>query len=266
MSNLEASGDNTSLANSNNIIDLTDDGGITKEILRKGSGELAKPGYKVAVNYVGRLEDGTIFDSSQNKGKPFTVTLGSDDDDFAYIWQLAIATMQVGELSRFTCSPDYGYGEEGLATFGIPPNAKLIFEVEMLSQEVDQMSRLPIQERLARGNALKEEGNALYRKAEYEAALEKYKAAFDHYTYVWGLSETQKRHLREAKLPCLLNLSQCYLKLGRHRECIDKCTEVILELVVDYCALIHLLIQWMCVCVRVFLMLLHRLWSLIKAM
>jgi len=79
------------------------------------------------VHYVGRLEDGTQFDSSRDK--PFEFKLGQGS--VIKGWDEGVKTMKKGEIAKFTIKPAYGYGET--ATGNIPPNSTLIFEVELLS-------------------------------------------------------------------------------------------------------------------------------------
>lgn len=118
--------------------DLTNDGGVLKEILREGEGE-EKPskGDKVSVHYVGTLLDGTVFDSSRERDDFFTFNLGKGQVIKA--WDLGVATMKKGELARLTCRSEYAYGEAGSPP-KIPPNATLVFEVELFSWEGEDIS------------------------------------------------------------------------------------------------------------------------------
>lgn len=114
------------------------DGGVIKQILRAGEGnESPVPGDKVSVHYVGTLEDETQFDSSRDKGEQFEFDLGKGSVIKA--WDLGIATMKKGELAKFTCKPKYAYGEAG-ALPKIPPNATLIFEVELFGWKGEDLS------------------------------------------------------------------------------------------------------------------------------
>ena len=104
--------------------------GVKYEILKEGNGPSPKAGDSVTVNYTGWLEDGTKFDSSIDRKKPFSFRLGVGQ--VIQGWDDGIATMKVGGKSRFTIPPDLAYGSQGIAGV-IPPNAVLIFEVELLS-------------------------------------------------------------------------------------------------------------------------------------
>ncbi|KAG7673991.1 hypothetical protein Ndes2526B_g02530 [Nannochloris sp. 'desiccata'] len=107
------------------------DGGVIKEIIKAGSGfETPEKGDKVNVHYVGTLEDGSEFDSSRGRGDPFSFTLGQGQ--VIKGWDLGVATMRKGELSKLYIKSDYGYGASGSPP-KIPGGATLIFEVELLS-------------------------------------------------------------------------------------------------------------------------------------
>lgn len=107
---------------------LTADGGIVKNILREGSGETIPAGMTASVHYVGKLLNGKEFDSSRGRGQPFTFVVGQRQVILG--WDKGVATMKKGELCTLTCAPDYAYGSSGVGP--IPPNATLVFEVELL--------------------------------------------------------------------------------------------------------------------------------------
>lgn len=105
------------------------DGGVLKVLKREGTGtELPMTGDKVFVHYVGTLLDGTHFDSSRDRGEKFSFELGKGQVIKA--WDIGVATMKVGELCQLICKPEYAYGSAGSPP-KIPPNATLMFEVEL---------------------------------------------------------------------------------------------------------------------------------------
>ncbi|XP_023215754.1 peptidyl-prolyl cis-trans isomerase FKBP4-like [Centruroides sculpturatus] len=111
-------------------IDITpsQDGGVLKKIIREGTGEESpSTGEKVFAHYVGKLLDGTVFDSSKERGL-FEFTLGKGSVIKA--WDIGIATMKKGEIALLTCKPEYAYGKAGSPP-KIPPDATLIFEIEL---------------------------------------------------------------------------------------------------------------------------------------
>mmetsp|Transcript_145378 Transcript_145378/g.279022 ORF Transcript_145378/g.279022 Transcript_145378/m.279022 type:complete len:679 (-) Transcript_145378:39-2075(-) len=107
--------------------------GITKEVVKEAetaNWKNPKTGDEIKVHYVGTLPDGTEFDSSRSRGEPITFVLGKGT--VIKGWDLGIAHMKKGEIAKLTIAPEYAYGEPGQPPT-IPPNATLIFEVEVIS-------------------------------------------------------------------------------------------------------------------------------------
>jgi len=98
-------------------------------ILEPGSGEEAQDGDAVTVHYKGTLEDGSKFDSSIDRGKPFVFTLGAGQ--VIKGWDTGVKGMKVGEKRKLIIPSSLAYGEQGIPG-AIPANATLIFEVELL--------------------------------------------------------------------------------------------------------------------------------------
>ncbi len=99
------------------------------EDLKVGTGAEAKPGQQVSVHYTGWLTDGKKFDSSLDRGQPFKFMLGAGQ--VIQGWDKGVAGMKVGGKRKLTIPPQMGYGERGAGGM-IPPNATLVFEVELL--------------------------------------------------------------------------------------------------------------------------------------
>ena len=107
--------------------------GLVIKDLIEGEGKQAQDFNKVVVNYTGKLEDGSIFDSSLNPGRePFTFTLGVGS--VIKGWDLGVKDMKVGGKRKLTIPPELGYGDRGAGNV-IRPGATLIFEVELLEIE-----------------------------------------------------------------------------------------------------------------------------------
>jgi len=104
--------------------------GVKIEVMKAGSGRAAAKGDSVAVHYAGALTDGKVFDSSIPRGQPLTLTLGSGQ--VIQGWEIGILGMQVGEERRLTIPGNMAYGETGYPGV-IPPNATLIFDVQLVA-------------------------------------------------------------------------------------------------------------------------------------
>jgi FKBP-type peptidyl-prolyl cis-trans isomerase len=100
------------------------------EEIREGTGPMPLPGQIVVTHYTGWLADGTPFDSSKPKGKPFEFTLGQNE--VIRGWEIAVETMRVGGCRRVVLPPQLAYGKAGTPGGPIPPNATLTFEIELL--------------------------------------------------------------------------------------------------------------------------------------
>lgn len=138
----------------------TQDGGVLKEIKQAGTSDESPPsGSSVSVHYVGTLTDGTKFDSSRDRGEKFEFSLGKGNDEPSQVvaaqiynptflvlgnvikaWDLGVATMKRGEVAVLYCKPNYAYGESGSPP-KIPPNATLVFEVELFDWKLEDVSK-----------------------------------------------------------------------------------------------------------------------------
>ncbi|MBE9064530.1 FKBP-type peptidyl-prolyl cis-trans isomerase [cf. Phormidesmis sp. LEGE 11477] len=108
---------------------VTTDSGLQYVVIAEGDGASPQPGNRVFVHYVGTLEDGTKFDSSRDRGKPFNFTVGRGQ--VIKGWDEGVGMMKVGDRRKLIIPPDLGYGARGAGGV-IPPNATLIFDVELL--------------------------------------------------------------------------------------------------------------------------------------
>lgn len=103
--------------------------GLQYEDMNVGSGKMAEPGMNVSVHYTGWLTDGTKFDSSVDRGQPFKFQLGAGQ--VIRGWDEGVKGMRIGGKRKLTIPPDMGYGANGAGGV-IPPNATLVFDVELL--------------------------------------------------------------------------------------------------------------------------------------
>eukprot|EP01105_Mastigella_eilhardi_P019461 TRINITY_DN4579_c0_g1_i2.p1 TRINITY_DN4579_c0_g1~~TRINITY_DN4579_c0_g1_i2.p1 ORF type:complete len:130 (+),score=31.07 TRINITY_DN4579_c0_g1_i2:54-392(+) len=108
--------------------------GFTKQLIKAGSGAKPAKGQTVTVQCTGFGKNNDLnvpFWSTKDAGqKPFTFQIGLGK--VIKGWDEGVMSMQLGEVARLTCTPDYGYGAGGFPAWGIMPNATLIFEIEVL--------------------------------------------------------------------------------------------------------------------------------------
>jgi len=122
-------------------VDITplEDGGVLKEILTPGTGEdTAMAGDKVTVHYVGKLEDGSTFDSSRDRADKFQFNLGKGE--VIRGWDIGVGTMKIGEKANLFIKAEYGYGETGSPP-KIPGGATLVFEVELFEYQGEDLTK-----------------------------------------------------------------------------------------------------------------------------
>ncbi|CAK4616613.1 hypothetical protein LEN26_002024 [Aphanomyces euteiches] len=227
------------------------DGGVLKKIIKEGDSNerFIEEGCPTFIQYVGRLDDGSIFDTTRDlvDGKH----AGGTDDPFEFHvgrgkvidgLDIAVLTMNLGEVARFIIQPEYGYGVQGLAP-KVEPNEVLDYEIELISfgkplpkfpsqaelaesrkrQAEEDRKRLEenppatVDERLTESTKHKEEGNALVKKGDYEAAQKCYDTAFVHIFYgkdEWEVlvSAEDKVRINNHKVPLYLNRALCKIK------------------------------------------------------
>ena len=104
--------------------------GLTIEDLVQGAGATAATGHSVTVHYTGWLTSGSKFDSSKDRSSPFVFRLGAGE--VIRGWDEGVQGMLVGGKRKLTIPPELGYGARGAGVV-IPPNATLVFEVELLA-------------------------------------------------------------------------------------------------------------------------------------
>lgn len=141
--------------------------GVTKRITKAGEGgELPKKGEKITVNYEGRLENGTIFDSSYDR-EPFECSIGVGQ--VIKGWDVGMMSMSLGEEAELTIVGEHAYGERGSPPT-IPANATLIFKVELMRIEEREPAGMSDEELMTHALAKKEEGNVQFKAGNLKAA------------------------------------------------------------------------------------------------
>jgi len=205
-------------------MDISGDGGLYKKIIKAGDMSLGSPpvGAKVKVHYVGTLLNGEKFDSSRDRPGFFDFDVGIGR--VIKGWDQGIVTMHRGEVAMLACRADYAYGANGSPP-KIPPNATLLFEVELFSWKLDK-SRMSGAERLAEGETTKAKGTELFKESKHAAALELYKEAADYVEPSSGFvcPDGSEEPAKALLLSCLLNGCTCALKLSEFEQVVPMAT------------------------------------------
>lgn len=110
--------------------EITTPSGLKIEFIQEGKGPNPKSGQKVTVHYTGTLMTGKKFDSSRDRNEPFTFTLNAGQ--VIRGWDEAVSLMPMGSRAKVTIPPHLGYGPSGAGGV-IPPNATLVFDIELIS-------------------------------------------------------------------------------------------------------------------------------------
>lgn len=201
------------------FVDISGDGGLLKKILAEGDGDVPQRGDEVVAHYTGTLDDGSVFDSSRDRGQTFKFTIGKGQ--VIKGWDQGFATMKKGEKAILRCRSDYAYGKGGQGK--IPPDATLNFDVELISFGPKKKERWEYsdEEKIKEGTDFKDKGNKHYQAKEYQQAIEAYEEAA-------GLAEGSHNPVLEALyITCKLNTAQACIGASRHSEAVTHATEAL---------------------------------------
>jgi len=153
------------------IVDLQP--GIQKKIIKAGDGgPLAETGEQITVHYTGKLENGEVFDSSVTRGQPFECQIGVGQ--VIKGWDVGMMSMSVGEKAELTIAGEHGYGASGSPP-KIPPNATLIFEVELLKIGDREPVGMTDAELNAAALEMKSQATTLFKAANMQEAADRWK-------------------------------------------------------------------------------------------
>ncbi|KAI8343857.1 hypothetical protein BC941DRAFT_407158 [Chlamydoabsidia padenii] len=208
--------------NNETIIKLTDDGKVTKRILKEGLGSQPNKYSTVTIHFESFVaKSGNKYDSSRDRQTPMTFDLSTDS--VIKGWEIAIPTMKIGEVAEIVCSHKYAYGEQGFYPI-VPPKAKVRGQVELLScwDKVDTA-----RERLDTALAKKEEGSKFFKLDQLEIALLSYYAARRYVIDLWHCSPEELEECRLLTVAIQLNIGACYMKLKRWDDAVEVLTYVL---------------------------------------
>ncbi|XP_055613536.1 peptidyl-prolyl cis-trans isomerase FKBP8 isoform X2 [Uranotaenia lowii] len=160
------------------LMDILGNGSLLKKVIREGTGERPEGRDIAIINYTGRLEDGTIVEEERN------AMVQIDDVEVVQGLDMALKLMNVGEQAEVTVDARFAYGELGFKNENnpertIPPNAKIIYIVELVStnEEGDQQSNAARKET---GNRKRLRGNFWMKRQEYNMAIQSYRRALEY--------------------------------------------------------------------------------------
>jgi peptidylprolyl isomerase len=171
-------------------------------------------------------KDGSKFDSSRDRGKPFKFTIGQGMVIKA--WDEGFASMKVGEHAILKVRSDYGYGDSGSPP-KIPAKAELLFDVELLGfkEKPKERWQMTSEERLEFANKIKADGTELFKKKNYSEAATKYEDAAA-YSVDEGISGDD---IPEAERPlyvsCWSNIAMCYINMKEWADATHACNTVL---------------------------------------
>ncbi|KAI9995225.1 hypothetical protein PInf_012275 [Phytophthora infestans] len=207
-------------------VDLSGDGGVLKETYVEGSGEVPPAGDEIRAHYTGTLLDGTKFDSSRDRNAEFKFVLGKGNVIKA--WDLAFASMKVGEKAILTCKPEYAYGPSGSPP-KIPANATLKFDVELLgfSPKVKEMWEMDAEEKIAEATKLKAKGTEQYKAKQFDAAAATYTLAASYMEDMYDVADEDKKSMKQLQTTCFLNAAMAYLKVEDYSEAVTVATKAL---------------------------------------
>mmetsp|Transcript_5700 Transcript_5700/g.21522 ORF Transcript_5700/g.21522 Transcript_5700/m.21522 type:complete len:481 (-) Transcript_5700:89-1531(-) len=189
----------TTTTSSHTFVPLESDSRIQKRILKPGLSSSLHPTshHKAKVHYTGRLTDGTVFDSSLQRNQPFEFSV---DEGVIEGWSIGVKSMTLGEKAEFKFPSELAYGEMGSGK--IPPNADLLFEIELLAFDAD----LEPKDKIARASELKEKGNAELKKKTFEAAKSLYQESDSLLEYTQGFSKEEQAEAQQLQKAVQSNL------------------------------------------------------------
>jgi len=195
--------------------------GISKKILKAGEGgPLAETGEQITVHYTGKLENGEVFDSSVTRGQPFECQIGVGQ--VIKGWDVGMMSMAIGEKAELTISGEHGYGAQGSPP-KIPPNATLIFEVELLKigdrepvgMTDDELNKAALEK--------KAEATTFFKQGDMKAAADLWKEGV---SLLGKMREPANEH-KVLMVQMSQNVAIASNKSGNHAEAVLACTNAL---------------------------------------
>jgi len=201
------------------------DGGIQKKLLIEGDSagwETPREEAKITVKISGRVLDGEEFEPEHQ------VEFVIGDEQVGEGVEAAISSLKKGQKARFTLKPQYAFGAQGDAARKIPPNATVVYEIELIDfvKEKESWDMTP-EEKMAAAQKRKDDGNELFKVSKFKRAVKKYKKALTFLDAEYGMTDEQKTKAKELKLPLYLNLAACKLSTKEYKEVLEDCKKAL---------------------------------------
>ncbi|KAJ4706723.1 Peptidylprolyl isomerase [Melia azedarach] len=207
------------------IVDVTGDQKVLKKITKAGEGfDRPNEGSLVKVMYIGRLEDGTIFERKGSDEEPFEfVTLEEQINEGL---DRAILTMKKQEQAMVTVSTEYLCSHEVSET--VPANSVLHYEVKLIDfTKENQFWKMDTQEKIEACERKKHDGNLLFRAGKFWRSSKKYEKAAKFIEFDHSFTDDEKTLANGLRISCYLNNAACKLKLEEYSEASRLCTKVL---------------------------------------
>jgi FK506-binding protein 4/5 len=221
-----------SLKETSQLIKVSEDGLVVKQILQPGSGVSPCKNDIVTIDYeasytVNNME--VRFDSSKERNVPFTFQLG--EGAVVKCLEEAVLSMRVGERARVHSHWSHAFGKFGLRFGGvrIPPTQDVIFDIVLLKVETPPETRavLTLEQRIDLSRNEKELGNKAFSQQDYEGAKVHYSKALTYFEDLHNLTAAETSTITKLKVTLWLNLALCELKTENYTRAINYCERVL---------------------------------------
>ncbi|CAK7339867.1 unnamed protein product [Dovyalis caffra] len=207
------------------VIDVTGDKKVLKKIVKAGEGfDRPTEGSQVKVTYVGKLEDGTVFDRKGTNEEPFEfITL---EEQVSEGLDRAIMTMKKGENATVTLDAEYLRSQD--LSGMLPANSFLRYEVELIDFIKEKpFWKMDTTEKLEASERKKLDGNLLFKNGNFWRASKKYEKAAKYIEFDHTFTDEEMYLAKGLRLSCYLNNAACKLKLGEYLEASRLCSKVL---------------------------------------
>mmetsp|Transcript_35783 Transcript_35783/g.83281 ORF Transcript_35783/g.83281 Transcript_35783/m.83281 type:complete len:496 (-) Transcript_35783:397-1884(-) len=211
-------------------VSVAQDGGVLKKILAaapEGAKGPPPDGNEVEAHYTGTLvSDGSKFDSSRDRGKPFKFTIGQGQ--VIRGWDEGFASMKIGEKAMLKIRYDYAYGENGSPP-SIPAKADLFFDVELFDFREKPKERWEMSpaERVAEAVKTKAVGTALFQEKRFAEAAARYEEAAALAVDEGVSGDDVPESERTLYVSCFGNAAMCFLKTKSYADAVRTCDKVL---------------------------------------